>query len=157
MSKPMEVSKKAYDSFEGEKWNALIELISWAELDELTRVQRVAHFAWWYSSEVLNGGHEQYFGNKDYFDHIEVINCLETMGAKCQGNVLKEAMAYFTKAQKEMPDGYEEYVVWDKKYGYSNQMSIFDQQFYNCRPEIEVELLDAYLNTYEYEFIKWIE
>lgn len=156
MSDPIEVSKRAYDSFQGEKWNALIDLISGADLDELTPVQRIAHLAWWYSSEVLNGGHEQYFGNKDYFDHTEVISALNSLGAKCQRNILREVLAYYLKSQKEMPNDYDEYIVWEQEYGYGSQMSTFDQQFYDCRPEIETELLENYLNGNESEFIKWV-
>lgn len=156
MSEPMEVSKKAYASFKGEKWNALIDLISAADLDELTPVQRIAHLAWWYNSEVLNGGHDQYFGNKDYFDHSEVVSALDALGATCQHDVLKEALIYFTKAQEDMPDGYDEYLAWDQEYRYGDQMSNFDKQFYGCRPEIETELLENYLNANESEFIKWV-
>lgn len=156
MSDPIEVSKKAYESFGGEKWNALIDLISRSDLDELTPVQRIAHLGWWYSSEVLNGGHDQYFGNWDCFDHSEVITSLDSLGAICQSKILKRALMYFTNAQKDMPTGYDEYLAWEQEYGYNDQMTNFDLEFYDCRPEIESELLEIYLNANESEFIKWV-
>lgn len=70
MSEPIELSKKAYEAFEGEQWNALIDLVSTAHPGETTPIQRVACLAWVYSSEVLNGGHEQYFGNQQDLDHV---------------------------------------------------------------------------------------
>ncbi len=156
MTDPIELSREAYDSFEGQKWNAFIELISGADLDELTPVQRIAHLAWWYSSEVLNGGHGQYFGNKDYFDHAAVMSALSSIGARCQSDILKEALEYYLKAQREMPNDYDEYIVWEKQYEYESQLSIFDKHFSNCTPEIETELLENYLEMNESEFIKWV-
>ena len=156
MTEPKEVSKEAYALFEGERWNAFVDLIMGADLTELTHVQRIAHLANWYSCEVLNGGHDQYFGNKEYFDHFEVIAALNSIGANCQSAVLKEALTYYMKAIGNMPEGYDEYIAWEQDYGYEARMRKFDEQFYACRPEIEAELLEAYLNTNESEFIKWV-
>jgi len=155
MSNPIEVSKKAYASFEGEKWNAMADLLSRSDLEELTAVQRLAHLAWWYNNEVLNGGHDQYFVNKDYFVHSEVISALHSLGAVNQSNILREALIYLTKAIDHMPNDYDEFIAWDKEYRYGDQMSIFDNQFYNCRPDID-ELLENYLATNESEFIQWV-
>ena len=157
MRAPIEVSKSANAAFDGERWNAFIDFISRSNLDELTRIQRVAHLAWWYSSEVLNGGHDQYFGNKESFDHLEVISALDDLNAKCQRNVLQDPWAYYENIKKEIPDGYDEYIAWEKEVGYSKQMIEFDERFYICQPEIETELLEAYLNKHEAEFIKWID
>ncbi len=44
-------------------------------------MQRVAHLAYWYMSEVYNGGHYQYFINKSSYDHGEVIRALQEIGA----------------------------------------------------------------------------
>ena len=156
MSEPKEVSKEAYASFDGESWNALVDVISGADHNELTPVQRMAHLVWWYSSEVLNGGHDQYFGNRKHFDHSEVIAALDSLGANCQSKILKEALIYFIKALGNMPKGYDEYLAWEQDYGYETRMSIFDEQFYECRPEIETELLENYLNANESEFIRWV-
>jgi len=156
MSAPIKVSKAAHASFEGEAWNALIDLISGNDPEELTPVQRTAHLAWVCSSEVLNGGHDQYFGNQEHLDHREVISALTVPGAVRQSEILKEALNYFARAQQEMPDDYEQYVAWDKHYGYGARMIEFDQRFYDCRPEIETELLEAYRGANESEFITWI-
>ena len=149
MSEPKEVSKEAYASFEGERWNALIDVVSGP-------IQRVAHLVLCYSGDVLNGGHDQYFGNKENFDLSEVIAALNSVGATCQSEVLKEALIYYLKALENMPQGYDEYIAWEQDYGYEAQMRKFDEQFYACRPEIETELLEDYLNKNESEFIKWV-
>ena len=156
MSKPIQVSKKAYRVFDGARWNALVSLLSTANLDETTPIQRVALLAWVYSSEVLNGGHEQYFVNRNDIDHIEVMEALHGIGAYCQSDVLRSALACHSDARRNMPEGYDEYIAWDERYGYSKQLSVFDQQFYNCRPEIETALLEAHLDRYESQFIKWV-
>lgn len=155
MSEPIELGKKAYEVFEEERWNAYIHLLSTAHPDETTPVQRVACLAWVYSSEVLNGGHEQYFGNQQDLDHVEVIETLKTLGAHCQSDVLAIAFSFHSKAQTSMPEGYDEYVSWDQKSGYSEQLRAFDLDFYRCRPEIETELLQVYLDANESAFIRW--
>jgi len=155
MSEPIGLSKKAYVAFEGERWNAFIDLLSTARPDETTPVQRVAFRAWVYSSEVLNGGHEQYFGNQQDLNHVEVIDNLKTLGAHCQSDVLASAFSFESMAQTSMPEGYEAYVSWDEEYGYSEKLRVFDLDFYRCRPEIETELLQRYLDVNESEFIKW--
>lgn len=155
MSEPIELGKKAYVAFEGKRWNAYIHLLSTAHPDETTPVQRVAFFAWVYSSEVLNGGHEQYFGNQQDLDHAEVIDNLKTLGAHCQSDVLESVFDFHSVAQTSMPEGYEEYVIWDQRYGYSEQLRTFDLDFHRCRPEIETKLLQVYLDANESEFIRW--
>ena len=156
MSEPIELSRKAYEAFEGKRWNAMIHLLSRARPDDTTPVQRVACLAWLYSSEVLNGGHEQYFVNQRDLDHTEVIEALNVLGADCQIDVLRSALAYQSNAQAQMPDGYDDYVRWDHQYGYSEQLRVFDMHFYACRPEIESGLLQIYLDANESEFIKWV-
>jgi len=155
MSEPTELNRTAYEAFEGERWNALIRLPSAASPDQTTPIQRVAFLAWTYSSEVLNGGHEQYFVNQENLDHPGVIDALKSLGASCQSDVLTSALACHSKAHIQMPEGYDEYVSWDEIYGYSGQLRAFDFRFYDCRPEIETELLENYLDANESEFIRW--
>ena len=155
MSEPIEVSKKPQAAVDGEAWNAFIDLISRNELQDLTPVQRIARLTWWYSSEVLNGGHDQYFGNNKHIDHWEVIPALVEIGAEQQSQLLVEVLDYYRKARTEMPDGYDEYIAWERNYGYDDQMRQFDSRFHDCRPEIDA-LLEAYLQQHEDHFIKWV-
>lgn len=129
--------------------------MSTAHPGETTPIQRVACLAWVYRSEVLNGGHEQYFGNQQDLDHVEVIETLKTLGAHCQSDILASAFAFHSNAQTTMPEGYDAYMSWDQTYGYSEQLRTFDRNFYRCRPEIETELLQVYLDANESEFIRW--
>jgi hypothetical protein len=155
MSAPIELSRKAYDLFEGERWNALIQLLATTSPDETTPIQRVAFLTWTYNSEVLNGGHDQYFASKNDFDHSEVIEALKVLGASCQSDILGSALAYVSTAQTHMPEGYDEFISWDKQCGYSDRLRGFDLHFYDCHPEIEPKLLDAYLDANESAFVKW--
>ena len=45
-------------------WNAFVDLIAVESYEQLSPVQRMAHLAFWYDSEVQNGGHGQYFENR---------------------------------------------------------------------------------------------
>jgi hypothetical protein len=43
-----------------ERWNAFIDLVATEDATRLTATQRAAQLAFWYDSEVQNGGHLQY-------------------------------------------------------------------------------------------------
>ena len=40
-----------------ERWNAFIDLVATEDANSLTATQRTAQLAYWYDSEVQNGGH----------------------------------------------------------------------------------------------------
>ena len=156
MSDPITVSRAAHAADESVQWDAFIGLIAGAVPADLTPVQRVAHLAWWYSSEVLNGGHDQYLGSGEEIDHREVINALTTIGARCQADVLAEALTYFREAATTMPDDYAELLRWQEQYGYAGTMGAFDRRFHACRPPIEASLRERYLRDHEPAFIRWV-
>jgi len=156
MTEPKKISRNAFAEFDGERWNAYVELLTRSELDELTPNQRSAYLAYWYSSEVLNGGHEQYFGNKEHFNHAEVVEALMVLGAESQADILRRALAFHQRSEKLLPERYDEFVVWNEDYGYSRTLWEFDRRFYMCRPELEADLLERYLDAHEAEFIEWI-
>ena len=61
-------------------------------------VQAVAHFAFWYESEVQNGGHLQYFENmfnrykaKEDIVVSATLEALKVIGAKKQAKILSQA------------------------------------------------------------------
>lgn len=155
--KPREVSRAGDDEFHGMAWNAFVDLVGMSDLENLNNTQRIAHLAFWYDSEVQNGGHDQYFGNNDYFDHQEVISALEILGATCQAQVLTDALTFFSGTVEEIPETYDAFVKWDKATRYSKKLYEFDARYYGCSPELGTELLENYLNRNEAEFIKWVE
>ena len=157
MTAPRRVSRAAFEAFDGERWNAYVDLLAMSELAQLTPRQRVAHLAFWYDAEVQNGGHDQYFGNKESFDHAEVARALETLGAVCQAGVLRRARAFVEQAAELQPDGYEEFLRWDQSFGYSGQLLEFDGEYAECSPQLSPGLLESYLDAHESEFIEWVD
>ncbi len=150
MAVPNKVSREAYEKFQGERWNAMISLLSLSELDELTPIQRSAHLAYWYMSEVHNGGHWQYFCNLAHYDHIEVIDALREVGAKVQAEILSRALAILPQDGRR-PETIEQFID-----GY-DEVDLFelDQAFNVCTEQVE-QCLEEYLDRYESEFIEWI-
>src|SRR5262249_42667212 len=93
MAIPRKVSRSRRDRFGGFAWNAFVDLCAMEPIDALTPVQRVAHLAFWYMSEVNNGGHFQYFCNQEHLNHCEVVTALRQIGASGCALLLSEAIA----------------------------------------------------------------
>lgn len=157
MTAPRQVSRTAFEAFDGERWNAYVDLLAMSELAQLTPRQRVAYLAFWYDAEVQNGGHDQYFGNQESFDHAEVARALETLGAECQAGVLRRAWAFVEHAAELQPEGHEQFVRWDESFGYSRQLQELDREYAECSPELSPRLLERYLDAHESEFIEWVD
>ena len=156
MTDPIEVSKTNCGGMPADRWNAFLQLLTSATPDEFTPIQRVAYLAWWYSSEILNGGHDQYFGNNAVLDQAEVVKALKSLGAMRQSEVLGRAHAVNSRMAEEMPNDHSELIVWEKENKYTEKMADFDQEFYACEPPIEAELLESFLIHHESEFIRWV-
>ena len=57
MVQPQEVSRREFAQRPGVRWNAMIAICALSNIGELTPTRCAAHFAFWYMSEVYNGGH----------------------------------------------------------------------------------------------------
>ena len=132
MVAPKKVSKKAYQEFDDERWNAFIELTLCEDLESLTPIQRKAHLVNWYDNEVLNGGHWQYFTNKANFNHPEVIKALQEFGANEQADILSQALARLPQ-DIPIPDNLEKFL---EGYELSNLYDL-DDAFNNCEIQLE--------------------
>lgn len=149
MTPPIKVSRKAYEAFQGERWNAMNSLLALSELEDLTPVQRRAHLAYWYMSEVYNGGHWQYFCNKAHYDQQEVVEALKAVGAAEQAGILRQALARFPR-DIHYPETVEDFIA-----GYDEvDMDDLDQASGRCNRTMEDCLLD-YLDRHESEFVEW--
>jgi hypothetical protein len=62
---PSKVSRKRLHDDPAAIWNEFVHLLAMSKDSELTEIQRVAHLVFWYEHEVQNGGHLQYFENRD--------------------------------------------------------------------------------------------
>lgn len=145
------VSRKEFNAFARVRWNAMNDICALSDIRELTPVQRVAHLAYWYMSEVYNGGHPQYLVNRREFDHGEVIRALQTIGASEQASILAEVLSAVGTKTMDVPRNVEEYFSSEK----ASNLSGFDTRFYGSRQGIEACLQD-YLDKHESDFIEWI-
>ena len=128
-----------------ERWNAFIDLISMEEEKDLTPIQRTAHLAFWYESEVENGGHLQYFLNSAGGRAEAAIPALRALGAAAQADLLEAALKEWSAAER--PDEEDEEV--------DETLGDLDERFSACEPSI-TELLERYLDQHEAEFIEFV-
>ncbi len=70
------------------------DMCALSDIQDLTPVQRLAHLAYWYMSEVENGGHQQYFLNKVDFEHDEVAQALVAPRIADSGPALSRSAAH---------------------------------------------------------------
>jgi hypothetical protein len=107
-------------------WNAFVDLLACEDYSALEPSQRPAQLAFWYESEVQNGGHDQYFGNQGTERIGETAAALRGLGLPEQADLLER-----TYALLETPDYLEKLVQAD---------AAFDA----CRPSV-TEVLQAHL------------
>jgi len=151
MAKPIKVSRKEFEEFNGIRWNAMNDICSLSDIKDLTPVQRVAYLAYWYMSEVENGGHFQYFANEGHFDHDEVARALTTIGATEEATILNDALKKVRLSPIEQPQTAEQYLA-DEEVA---NLSHYDVAFAECKRSV-FQCLEDYLNKHETEFIEWI-
>lgn len=128
----------------------MIALCSYSDEADCTPIQRAATLAFWYMSEVYNGGHVQYFVNYRKPDYRHVLQALTDIGAAEQTGILDSALKALPRDGVPFPDTAEEFVAL---YGQVN-LGQYDTAFYRCARTIEDCLAD-YLTLYESEFIEW--
>jgi hypothetical protein len=133
-----------------ERWNAFIDLVATEDATSLTVTQRAAQLAFWYDSEVQNGGHLQYFENEAGRQADATIQALRTMGASCQADILAAAVREWSAVERQPSVTAEEYV----ENALEGEFDDFDAQYAACVPSI-TELLERYLDQYESEFIDY--
>lgn len=121
-------------------WNAFVHLLATTEHSGLAPRQRPAHLAFWYDSEVQNGGHFQYFENRGLQLVPETIAALEYLGATPQASVLEEALAIASSRTWGEIQSAGEFVSGASESG----LFRLDMTYCRCRPEL-IELLEAHL------------
>jgi hypothetical protein len=146
------LSRHKYEAAPYEAWNAFVDLVIGSEYEELTALQRAAHLAIWYDSEVENGGHLQYFENRGTSRLQETLAALDILGAHCQREVLEEAARVRLTKEREPIRSVNEYVAR----ALEGEYSALDSRYYECRPRLSPDLLEAYLQANVDEFIEWI-
>ncbi len=151
MANPTKISRKEFEQFDGVRWNAMNDMCALSDIRDLTPVQRVAHLAYWYMSEVENGGHHQYFLNKVEFDHDEVVRALVQVGAREQAAILGDALKKVRASPLGAPQTVEQYLESED----AADLSEYDSAFARCKPSL-FDCLQGYLDKHEADFIEWI-
>lgn len=126
------------------EWNTFVELVIMSKYEELSQRQRGAHLAMWYSSEVNNGGHLQYFENRGTEHVDETIGALRAIGGETQAKILVKARdRYFSHARQPIQTVFE-YVAQARQGEYDD----LDMAFYDATPTID-ELLEKHLQEHK--------
>ena len=133
-------------------WNEYVDLLATSNYASLSEIQRSAYLAFWYDTEVQNGGHLQYFENQSVAHLDESIAALIRLGGVCQSNVLSRAGKQFLSKPHGMIRSAKEFT----ETALGGEFDEYDQDFYACRPTI-TELLQVYLEANEIEFIERIK
>jgi hypothetical protein len=142
------VTRKALEEDPHADWNAFINVLAMTQYDDLTPVQRIAHLAFWYESEVLNGGHLQYFNNRGIEDGEETIQALDSIGVGAKARILERGIErWMSKARKRTID-LEEYVAIASEEEFNDLDAAFCEAF-----EEITKALERYLARHEADFI----
>lgn len=129
-------------------WNAYIDLLASERYEDLTPAQRPPHLAFWYESEVQNGGHLQYFLNRGANQLGQTLEALSLMGASCQRAVLEAAGEVWLEKQRRRPVTAGEFVDLSLE----REFSPFDERFHRCDPSLHT-CLERYLQEHRSDFI----
>jgi hypothetical protein len=132
-----------------EVWNAFVDLLVTEDYNDLDEMQRAAHLAFWYDSEVQNGGHMQYFANRGTGLLRETLEALQVVGAECQRRVLASAGQQFQSTQRAGTETVEQYVST----ALEGEFDAFDSAYHACEPSIQ-KLLEDYLERHRDRFVE---
>lgn len=132
-------------------WNAFVDLLAMEDYSDLSSDQRPAHLAFWYMSEVENGGHFQYFENRGTDHLVETVEALGMLGAESHQQILREAGELWLSRPRQHPESAQEYC----DIALEGEMDAFDSRFYDCSPSLD-KSLEAHLRDHQSSFIRII-
>ena len=137
-------------------WNGFCDVVALSEYEDLSLVQRIAHLAFWYYNEVLNGGHFQYFENRRLRHIDETLDALRALGADRQHDILRQAVDICIQTrQLDTPvQTVEEYCGRALEGDYD----ALDKAFYAVYDDGADlnELLEPYLDAHVDDFIEFV-
>mgnify|MGYP001263600490 CR=1 FL=1 len=143
------LSKKIIAEKDFQLWNSFIDLLAMESEDDLTEIQKHAQRAFWYESEIQNGGHLQYFENFRMKDYSDIINSLKFIGANNHSIVLTKASNLFISKNRNPIKSIIGFVMKAKEGEYDN----FDFEYNEISPDMN-HYLSEYLKKYQDDFIK---
>lgn len=121
-------------------WNAYVDLLAMENFENLTDVQRKVHLIFWYSSEVENGGHLQYFLNRGIEEVKPTIRALSELGMDCQRQILSDAIEFVESNPIGEINSVDDFI--DE--ALEDNLRQFDQRFWRCVKQPH-EFLETYL------------
>lgn len=128
----------------------IISLMFQKDITELTSKQQEVLLAFIYDSEVLNGGHLQYFQNQGTDKILQILTFLEEIGAICQ----KEILAKVFELVQQLPAIAAETVEQYHERAMKGEFFDFDMAYYRCPLEVGTQLLPQYVNRNLSEFVE---
>jgi len=151
MTAPIHLSRKKVAKNPRVRWDGLNEFLAFADLTKLSPAQRVAYFAYWYSSHIEMGGHHDYFSSPPKCDYSEIVSALQAIGAIEQASVLTSALDAVQTASARAPQEYSNRFVAGVEFA---DLTEFDETFALCTRSVPDCLVD-YVEQHESEFIEW--
>ena len=142
------LTKQEVEAAPYEVWNAFVDLLSMEDFSDLSPEQRPAHLAFWYESEVQNGGHFQYFENRGTEHLAATVEALGLLGATCQQQVLREAGELWLSHTRSRIETAEEFCEG----ALEGEFDAFDSRFHDCSPSLQ-QCLEAYLEQHQALFV----
>jgi hypothetical protein len=143
------IAKSVVESTPGEIWNSFIDLIATEDYKDLDQIQRKAHLAFWYDSELQNGGHLQYFENRGTELIDATLAALRDIGANKQYKILATASKKWLAVPRPNIETVENYV--DE--ALEGEFEQYDNKYYECEPSINY-LLEKFLEQNQAAFIE---
>jgi hypothetical protein len=127
--------------------NAFVHLLAMTKYEDLDPKQRAAHLAFWYDSELQNGGHLQFFLNRRHRIH-DTGGALRSLGGFEQADIFDRAFAIWRSRSRVPPVTADEYVA----VALEGEFDVLDREFYRCSVSI-TELLERHLAGHESNFV----
>jgi hypothetical protein len=145
------LNKKAIQEDEYYIWNSFIELVVSESFEDLNDIQKSAYLCFWYDSEVMNGGHLQYFENRGTGQLTDTVAALAQIGANKQAELLEEAYKVYSANERKPIHTIQDYV----DVAADDEFDGIDARFYESKPQIQ-EVLEKYVNEHVDQFFEII-
>ena len=152
MSENPKVTRAELETDPNTLWNTFVNLLAMRDYDDLKPSQRPAHLAFWYDSEVQNGGHFQYFENRGVEQVDETIRALESLGATAQSKILSSAFAIASQREWGAISSVDEFV----EKALASPFSQLDRAYYECQPAL-LDLLQRHLASDPSRYVTLVE
>jgi hypothetical protein len=143
------LSKNILEKDNFQLWNSFIDILAMENEKNLTDIQKNAQRAFWYESEVQNGGHVQYFENMNLDNYVLIINSLKYIGADNHAEILEKAVKIYFKNGIRNIDSVNDLI----KASLEDKIQELDYEYNEIKPNMNYYLKE-YLNKYLEEFIE---